>query len=41
VPRGSPPRRLRIGSPEPGDEQEGAWPRERLEKMDEKFRARL
>jgi len=33
VPRGQPPRRLRIGSPEPGDEQEGAWPRERLEKM--------
>src|SRR5262249_28634014 len=28
-----PPRRLRIGSPEPGDEQEGAWPRERLEAM--------
>ena len=33
VPRGLPPRRLRIGSPEPGDEQEGAWPRERLEAM--------
>ena len=37
VPRGSPPRRLRIGSPEPGDEQEGAWPRERLEAMGARF----
>ena len=28
VPRGQPPRRLYLGAPEPGDEQEGAWPRE-------------
>src|SRR6516225_3586588 len=27
-PRGQPPRRLYLGAPEPGDEQEGAWPRE-------------
>ena len=32
VPRGQPPRRLYLGAPEPGDEQEGAWPRERLER---------
>ena len=28
VPRGQPPRRLYLGAPEPGDEQEDAWPRE-------------
>jgi hypothetical protein len=39
---GSPLRHLStIGNPEPGDEQHGAWPRERLEKMDRKFVARL
>jgi hypothetical protein len=41
VPCASPPRRLRIGSPEPGDEQEGAWPRERLEAMGARFVERL
>jgi len=30
VPRGQPPRRLYLGAPEPGDKQEGAWPRCRL-----------
>ena len=30
MPRGQPPRRLNLGAPEPGGEQEGAWPRERL-----------
>jgi hypothetical protein len=34
-------RRLRIGSPEPGDEQEGAWPRSRLIAMDQRFRERV
>jgi hypothetical protein len=41
VPRGQPPRRLNFGAPEPGDGQEGAWPRERLEGMDARFVARL
>jgi hypothetical protein len=41
VPRGQPPRRLNLGAPEPGDEQGGAWPRERLEGMDARFVARL
>ena len=41
VPCASPPRRLRIGSPEPGDQQEGAWPRERLEAMGARFVERL
>jgi hypothetical protein len=41
VQRGAPPRRPRIGSPEPGDEQDGAWPRERLEAMDARFVERL
>jgi hypothetical protein len=40
VPSGSPPRRLRIGSPEPGDEQECAT-RERLEQMDARFAERV
>jgi len=41
VPRGQPPRRLRIGVPEPGDEQDGAWPRGRPEQMDARFVERL
>jgi len=41
VPRGQPPRRLYLGAPEPGDEQEGAWPRERLETVDARFVERL
>jgi hypothetical protein len=40
-PRGQPPRRLYLGAPEPGDEQEGAWPRERLETVDARFVERL
>jgi hypothetical protein len=39
---GSPLRHLStIGNPEPGDEQVGGWPRERLVSMDEKFRHAL
>jgi hypothetical protein len=39
---GSPLRHLStIGNPEPGDEQIGGWPRERLERMDRRFVARL
>jgi hypothetical protein len=34
-------RRLHLGLPEPGDEQEGAWPRERLEQMDARFVERV
>ena len=41
MPRGQPPRRLRIGSPEPGDEQDGAGPRGRPEQMDARFVERL
>jgi len=41
VPRGQPPRRLYLGAPEPGDKQEGAWPRERLETVDARFVERL
>jgi hypothetical protein len=41
VPRGQPPRRLYLGAPEPGDEQQGAWPRERFEAMDARFVERL
>ena len=39
---GSPLRHLStIGNPEPGDEQHGAWSRERLESMDRRFVERL
>jgi hypothetical protein len=39
---GSPLRHVStIGNPEPGDEQHGDWPRERLEQMDRRFVARL
>ena len=37
MPRGSPPRRPHIGSPEPGDEA-GRWSWMQLEAMDLKFR---
>ena len=30
-----------IGNPEPGDEQHGGWPPERLERMNERFVARV
>jgi hypothetical protein len=39
---GSPPRhQSTTGNPEPGDEQHGTWPRERLEKMDRRFVTQL
>jgi hypothetical protein len=33
--------KLQTEACEPGDEQQGEWPREQLEKMDTRFRARL
>jgi len=39
VPGGQPPRRLNLGAPEPGDGQEGAWPREQPDDVDAKATA--
>jgi hypothetical protein len=41
VPRGSPPRRLNLGAPEPDDEREDCWTWLQLEAMDLKFRQRM